>query len=286
MCQIVAKHVLVMKAKDSTLEIKHFVKERWDPLLTMTIQVMSKQCRTRWTWTSEFQDYHILLWSMRRVQAFENWFRKLRTTQTDTLFNKIYDKIKPENPFSPESKKMIQEVGNIELFELLETDPKTQCKACLSYWNVGIVCYTCGHFLQETEANRGFIKYTMDLAFNSIVRHQEGKTSRPQIWENARRQRILSGKPVEEEMQKEKVPRNSWPILIRSCFPCSNDWKQSRWRSLSTMGCSCRWRSHLSSVRRRNTSTTRTNGGSISISRVLTPYHWENVLNSSKRCLP
>ena len=28
------------------------------------------------------------------------------------------------NPFSPESKKMIQEVGNIELFELLERDPK------------------------------------------------------------------------------------------------------------------------------------------------------------------
>ena len=26
------------------------------------------------------------------------------------------------NPFSPESKKMIQDVGNIELFELLETD--------------------------------------------------------------------------------------------------------------------------------------------------------------------
>ena len=89
MCQI----VLVMKAKHSTLEIKHFVKERWDPLLTMTIQVMSKQCWTRWTWTSEFQDYHILLWNMRRVPAFKNWFRKLRTTQIDTL-NKIYDKIK------------------------------------------------------------------------------------------------------------------------------------------------------------------------------------------------
>ena len=59
---------------------------------------------------------------------------------------------------------MIQAVGNIELFELLETDPKTQCPACLSYWNVGIVYCTCGHFLQkETEANRGFVKYTMDL---------------------------------------------------------------------------------------------------------------------------
>ena len=30
---------------------------------------------------------------------------------------------------------MIQDVGNVELFELLETDPKTQCKACLSYWS-------------------------------------------------------------------------------------------------------------------------------------------------------
>ena len=37
------------------------------------------------------------------------------------------------NPFSPESKQMIQDVGNIELCELLETEPKTQCKVCLSY---------------------------------------------------------------------------------------------------------------------------------------------------------
>ena len=30
------------------------------------------------------------------------------------------------NPFSPESKQMIQDVGDIELCELLETEPKTQ----------------------------------------------------------------------------------------------------------------------------------------------------------------
>ena len=52
-------------------------------------------------------------------------------------------------------------------------------------------------------------------------------------------------------MQKEKVPWNPWSILTRSCFPWTNDWNQSRSRSLSTMGCSCRWRSHLSSVRKR-----------------------------------
>ena len=47
--------------------------------------------------------------------------------QQDPRQNRAYD------PFCPESKKMIQEVGNIELFELLETDPKTQCTACLSH---------------------------------------------------------------------------------------------------------------------------------------------------------
>ena len=68
------------------------------------------------------------------------------------------------NPFSPESKQMIWDVGNIDFCELLETEPKTQCKVCLSYWNIGIVHCTCGHFLRKGRgANQQFIKYTMDL---------------------------------------------------------------------------------------------------------------------------
>ena len=59
------------------------------------------------------------------------------------------------NPFSQESKQMIHEVGNIELCELLDTEPNAQCKVCLSYWDVGIVCCTCGHFLRNgTEGNK------------------------------------------------------------------------------------------------------------------------------------
>ena len=38
------------------------------------------------------------------------------------------------NFFSPESKQMIRDVGNIELCELLETEPKMQCTVCLSYY--------------------------------------------------------------------------------------------------------------------------------------------------------
>ena len=58
---------------------------------------------------------------------------------------------------------MVEDVGNVELFELFETDPKTQRKACLSCWSEGIVCCTCGHLLKETVANRSFIENTLDL---------------------------------------------------------------------------------------------------------------------------
>ena len=59
---------------------------------------------------------------------------------------------------------MIQDVGNIGLCELLETEHKTQCTVCLSYWNIGMFYCTCGHFLhKERGANRKFVKYTMDL---------------------------------------------------------------------------------------------------------------------------
>ena len=40
------------------------------------------------------------------------------------------------NPFSEESKKLIHEVGNIELCELLDVEPKPQCKVCLlGHWH-------------------------------------------------------------------------------------------------------------------------------------------------------
>ena len=96
------------------------------------------------------------------------------------------------NLYSPEPKQMIHVVGNIELCELVETEPKTQCTACLSDRNVDIVCCTYGHFLQEERAQSKF-RWKYDwLSFASRVRHQEGKISWPQLWEKARRQRIWS----------------------------------------------------------------------------------------------
>ena len=47
----------------------------------------------------------------------------------DVQQNNVY------NPFSKDSKEMIRELGNVELFELCETAPKVQCSQCLLCWN-------------------------------------------------------------------------------------------------------------------------------------------------------
>ena len=123
------------------------------------------------------------------------------------------------NHLSPESKQMIHDVGNIELCELLEMEPKTQCKVCLSYWDVGIVYCTCGHFLRKgTEENKKCIQYTMDLL--SIPDYYI-KKARPHGHRYGKKpgDRILHRQITQEEVQKEELLGYPRPIHTRRKVP-------------------------------------------------------------------
>ena len=76
--------------------------------------------------------------------------------QADLQQNNIY------NPLSNNSKAMIREMGNVELFGLCETIPEVQCSHCLLYWNQGVMYCTCGQFLVESESRRKFHKLRLD----------------------------------------------------------------------------------------------------------------------------
>ena len=84
------------------------------------------------------------------VKMIEN-HPDLHALQQDLRHNQAYD------PFSPESKKMIQEwtTSNGNCLNCSRRIPKRGATARLSSWNVGILYYTCGHILQKgTEVNR------------------------------------------------------------------------------------------------------------------------------------
>ena len=67
-------------------------------------------------------------------------------------------------PFSRESRDAIKAAGNTEPCEIVDVEPKAQCRACLTYWDVGIVYCTCGHFLRDdTTENKKYIQSVLDL---------------------------------------------------------------------------------------------------------------------------
>ena len=70
--------------------------------------------------------------------------------QADLQQNNVY------NLLSDNSKAMILEMGNVELFESCETIPKVQCSQCLLYWNQGVIYSTCGHLLVESDSSQNF----------------------------------------------------------------------------------------------------------------------------------
>ena len=68
------------------------------------------------------------------------------------------------NPFSEESKDATMAAGNTELCEIVDVEPKSQCRACLTYWSAGIVYRTCGHLLEDdTTENKKYISSVLDL---------------------------------------------------------------------------------------------------------------------------
>ena len=140
------------------------------------------------------------------IQKIENHPHR-RALQSDLQQHRQF------NPFSKESRDVIKAAGNIELCELLDVEPKAQCKVCLSYWDVGIVYCTCGHFLRDgTEENKRFVKYTLDLFSIPNYLHQERATPRAPLREEARGSRILHREFAQEEMQEERFLGYSRPV--------------------------------------------------------------------------
>ena len=104
------------------------------------------------------------------------------------------------NPFSKESKDAIMAAGNTELCEIINVEPKLQCKACLKHWSAGIV-WTSYDKMMPTKVHlirAGFVLHPELL-------HKEGPTTRSQVWESTWMQRAPYGKSTSKEMPQEEI---------------------------------------------------------------------------------
>ena len=91
------------------------------------------------------------------IQQIENHSQR-QALQSDLQQHRAF------NPFSKESKDAIMAAGNTELCEIVVVEPKSQCRACLTYWSAGIENCTCGHFMKDdTTENKKYISSVLDL---------------------------------------------------------------------------------------------------------------------------
>ena len=119
------------------------------------------------------------------------------------------------NPFSKESKDAITAAGNTDLCEIVDVEPKSQCRACLTYWDVGIVYCTCGHFLRDdTTENKKYISSVLDLFSIPNFYIRKGRPHGHRYRKKEGWQRIPHGKTTSKEVSKETIRKHS-----RSIYP-------------------------------------------------------------------
>ena len=130
------------------------------------------------------------------VQRIENHPHRA-ALQADLQQNNVY------SPSSKNSKEMIRELGNVELFELCETIPKAQCSCCLLHWNQGIVYCTCGQCLIDSESRRKFQQTETGCTLYPELRDKERRYPWCSTWQKQRTNRVPYGLESVEEMLQE-----------------------------------------------------------------------------------
>ena len=211
-------------------------------------------------------DCHIPLWNKLITLVFVNLWRRSRTTLTDNLFNEIYNKNNAYTPFRKKSKKMIKDMGNVELFELLETEPKNAMQRVL-------IVLEIRHYLLHMRASLEW-KWSHPRHHSMYI----GPCLNSKLC-SLRRENLMAtdmGKPqnkgeyyvahnFEKEMHQEALSRDPSSFCERSWFSCISTRTWSRWR-----GSVSRWtslRKKISPIiwRKQNTFDTEGIGGFLSI---------------------
>ena len=104
------------------------------------------------------------------------------------------------NPFCKESKDAIMAAGNTELCEIVDVEPKSQCRACL------IVYCTCGHLMKDDTTEKQEVHLIRGgFVLHPELLHKEGPATRSYVRESTWLQRVPHGKSTSKEVSQEEI---------------------------------------------------------------------------------
>ena len=144
--------------------------------------------------------------------------------------------------------------GNTELCEIIDVEPKSQCKACLTHWSAGIVYCTCGRVMGDGIAeNKKYISSVLDLFSipNFFIRkgrphgHRYGKAP-------GCKTEIPHSKKTSQEVSQEEIWQHSRSIHPRHVLEKNDGWVGSLSRDHPWDGSTCKRRAQPYCHTRRN----------------------------------
>ena len=105
------------------------------------------------------------------------------------------------NAFSNESKVAIMDAGNIEISEIVNAEPKWQCKVCLNHCSTGVIYCVCGRLMTRDSAeNRKYISAILDTFSIPNFYIRKNRPHGHKVWKITGMQRILYGESTCKEM--------------------------------------------------------------------------------------
>ena len=177
--------------------LKYIVRSRRS---TPTMSWFVKDLRK--TWTSNFQDCHIPLWSNCRVPAFENWFRRSRTTEptcsstrptTESIIKSLPSRIKTNDSWSWEHRIVwITRHGTQNAVQSMFI--------ILGHWHR--LLHVRAFLAKRNGGEKEICQVHSRSPLDSQLLHKERATPRAPLRDEARGPRVLHREFVQEEMQK------------------------------------------------------------------------------------
>ena len=206
-----------------------------------TLTSTSQACRTRW-------------WNDHMASTFTTWFSRSRITLNDKHFKVIFNNIEHSILSSKESKDAITAAGNTELCEIVDVEPKSQCRACLTYWERWHRLLHVWTLLakDDTTENKKYISSVLDLFSipNFYIRkgrphgHRYGKKEGCKEFHTAKQLQKSCRKKHYENIH-DRFIRDTW-------FKKDDDRVGSLWRSHPWNGQTCKRRPQSYCHRKRN----------------------------------
>ena len=184
--------------------------------------------------------------------SVHNLIQKIESHPQQEAIQNDLQQHQPFNPFSAESKVAIMAAGNTELCEIINVEPKLQCKTCLEHCSAGIMYCTCGHLMTDDSAeNKKYISSVLVLC--SIPNFQTRKAGHT-VTSSGRNlmQRIPCGESTYKEMSQKEVWQYPRPIHPRQDIQEGDDWSGTLWKDHQRDGSACKWRPHSRCHQSRN----------------------------------